>query len=54
LPLLLFGIPSMEDEETKFAIGIPRAGQLDPDPYLGRPDQGPEGIPAERTSGRIP
>jgi cytochrome d ubiquinol oxidase subunit I len=26
LPLLLFGIPSMEDEETKFAIGIPRVG----------------------------
>jgi len=26
LPLLLFGIPSMKDEETKFAIGIPRMG----------------------------
>jgi cytochrome d ubiquinol oxidase subunit I len=26
LPLLLFGIPSMQDEETKFAIGIPRVG----------------------------
>jgi cytochrome d ubiquinol oxidase subunit I len=26
LPLLLFGIPSMKDEETKFAIGIPRVG----------------------------
>jgi cytochrome d ubiquinol oxidase subunit I len=26
LPLLLFGIPSMEDEETRLAIGIPRVG----------------------------
>jgi cytochrome d ubiquinol oxidase subunit I len=26
LPLLLFGIPSMKDEETRFAIGIPRVG----------------------------
>jgi cytochrome d ubiquinol oxidase subunit I len=26
LPLLLFGIPSMEDEDTKLAIGIPRVG----------------------------
>jgi cytochrome d ubiquinol oxidase subunit I len=26
LPLLLFGIPSMEDEETKLAVGIPRVG----------------------------
>jgi cytochrome d ubiquinol oxidase subunit I len=26
LPLLLFGIPSMEDEKTRFAIGIPRVG----------------------------
>jgi len=26
LPLLLFGVPSMEDEETKFAVGIPRVG----------------------------
>jgi cytochrome d ubiquinol oxidase subunit I len=26
LPLLLFGIPSMEDEETKLAVGIPRMG----------------------------
>jgi cytochrome d ubiquinol oxidase subunit I len=26
LPLLLFGFPSMKDEETKFAIGIPRVG----------------------------
>jgi cytochrome d ubiquinol oxidase subunit I len=26
LPLLLFGIPSMEDEETRFAVGIPRMG----------------------------
>jgi cytochrome d ubiquinol oxidase subunit I len=26
LPLLLFGIPSMADEETKFAVGIPRVG----------------------------
>jgi cytochrome d ubiquinol oxidase subunit I len=28
LPLLLFGIPSMDDEETKFAVGIPRLGSL--------------------------
>ncbi|ALK97875.1 cytochrome D ubiquinol oxidase subunit I [Massilia sp. WF1] len=28
LPLLLFGIPSMKDEETKFAVGIPRLGSL--------------------------
>jgi cytochrome d ubiquinol oxidase subunit I len=28
LPLLLFGFPSMKDEETKFAIGIPRLGSL--------------------------
>ena len=28
LPLLLFGIPSMEDEETRFALGIPRLGSL--------------------------
>ncbi|QJE01629.1 cytochrome ubiquinol oxidase subunit I [Massilia forsythiae] len=26
LPLLLFGIPSMRDEETKYAVGIPRVG----------------------------
>jgi cytochrome d ubiquinol oxidase subunit I len=26
LPLLLFGIPSMKDEETRFAVGIPRVG----------------------------
>jgi cytochrome d ubiquinol oxidase subunit I len=26
LPLLLFGIPSMADEETRFAVGIPRVG----------------------------
>jgi cytochrome d ubiquinol oxidase subunit I len=26
LPLLLFGFPSMKDEETRFAIGIPRVG----------------------------
>jgi len=28
LPLLLFGIPSMKDEETKFAVGIPVLGSL--------------------------
>jgi len=28
LPLLLFGIPSMEDEETRFAVGIPRLGSI--------------------------
>jgi cytochrome d ubiquinol oxidase subunit I len=28
LPLLLFGFPSMDDEETKFAVGIPRLGSV--------------------------
>jgi cytochrome d ubiquinol oxidase subunit I len=28
LPLLLFGLPDMKSEETRFAVGIPRLGSL--------------------------
>ena len=38
-PLILFGLPNMETEETDYAIEIPGLGSYHPDPPLGRRSQ---------------
>ena len=49
-PLILFGWPDMAAETTRYAVEVPEARQLDPDPRLERRGQGPEGLAGRRAA----